>query len=126
MLIYCTFVDECGVNIWARPASPCLSPTTAPVNTCPATIARCHGDRGADRRMIANTLLVAMLIPPSPLPSRVRDNRLVPVGQTSDRRGRSRAITKSAIIARGGYCFDRAVHAPEGAGSMIWPNFLYE
>ena len=25
MLIYCTFMDECRLNICARPASPCLS-----------------------------------------------------------------------------------------------------
>jgi hypothetical protein len=29
VLIYCTFTDECVVNIWALPASPCLSPTIA-------------------------------------------------------------------------------------------------
>jgi len=26
MLIYCTFADDCSVNIWVPPASPCLSP----------------------------------------------------------------------------------------------------
>jgi hypothetical protein len=29
LLIYCTFVDERGVNIWMKPASPCLAPSPA-------------------------------------------------------------------------------------------------
>jgi hypothetical protein len=32
LLIYCTFVDERGVNIWMKPASPCLAPSPPPAS----------------------------------------------------------------------------------------------